>query len=95
MTAKYLKQICRELGLYSTPGLNDILYLHFKGKTTSHLPSWYQGFAKIENMEAYDGLKSLWLEGNGIEVIEGLGTISRLEQTLINGLDALTQLKCL
>lgn len=61
MTLKYLKQICKEQKGYQTPELNDILYLHFKG------------FAKIENMDAYFGLKSLWLEGNGIAKIENLG----------------------
>lgn len=34
MTLKYLKQLCRDDGLYQTPELNDILYLHFKGRWT-------------------------------------------------------------
>jgi hypothetical protein len=61
MTLRYLKQICKEQKGYQTPELNDIIYLHFKG------------FAKIENLDAYFGLKSLWLEGNGIGKIENLG----------------------
>ncbi|KAJ3411792.1 Dynein assembly factor 1, axonemal [Chytridiales sp. JEL 0842] len=69
MTPKYLKQLCVEQKAYQTPSLNDKLYFHFKG------------FARIENLEAYTGCKSLWLEGNGIGKIENL--------------DALTELRCL
>eukprot|EP00842_Homolaphlyctis_polyrhiza_P002333 jgi/Hompol1/30/HPOL_003834-RA len=69
MTPRYLKQICKEQKLYQTPELNDIIYLHYKG------------FSKIENIDAYTGLKSLWLEGNGISKIENI--------------EALTELRCL
>ena len=31
MTPEYIKKICKQLKLYATPELNDILYLHFKG----------------------------------------------------------------
>lgn len=53
LTPQYLKKLCREKGWYSTPHLNDRLYLHFKG------------IKKIEALDEYNELKCLWLEGNG------------------------------
>ena len=88
MTKQCLKKICKELKLYQTPYLNDVLYLHFKG--TFYFQSWlcditefvnFIGFSRIENLEEYTGLKCIWLESNGI-----------LE---IDGLDHLTELRCL
>lgn len=32
MTPRELKRICRDLNLYSTPELNDKIYLHYKGE---------------------------------------------------------------
>ncbi|KAJ3105390.1 Dynein assembly factor 1, axonemal [Phlyctochytrium planicorne] len=66
MTPKYLKQLCAEQQLYQTPELNDKLYLHFKG------------FAKVENLDAYTGLRSLWLEGNGLSKIQNLEKLTEL-----------------
>jgi dynein assembly factor 1 len=45
---------------YTTPSLNDCLYLHYKG------------FDRIENLEEFTGLKVIYLEGNGLGKIEGL-----------------------
>lgn len=60
MTKKAILEQCKRNKLYTTPRLNDVLYLHF------------QGFPKIENLEDYTGLKCLWLESNAISKIEGL-----------------------
>ena len=60
ITPKLLKEYCKKDGLYSTPHLNDRLYLHYKG------------FRAVTNLEAYTGLKVLWLEGNGLTAISGL-----------------------
>ncbi len=60
MTKQFLRQHCKDNGLYTTPNLNDKLYLHYKG------------FNKICCLEEYIGLKALWLEGNGLSRIEGL-----------------------
>ncbi|KAL0485572.1 dynein assembly factor dnaaf1 [Acrasis kona] len=66
LTPRYIKEICRQKGLYSTPHLNDKLYLHFKGIT------------KIESLDEYVGLKVLWLEGNAITKIENLEKLTEL-----------------
>eukprot|EP00479_Gromia_sphaerica_P001965 TRINITY_DN1230_c0_g1_i2.p1 TRINITY_DN1230_c0_g1~~TRINITY_DN1230_c0_g1_i2.p1 ORF type:complete len:102 (-),score=14.16 TRINITY_DN1230_c0_g1_i2:16-321(-) len=60
MTKKFLKKLCKDMELYTTPELNDVLYLHYKG------------FKKIQNLEEYYNVKVLWLEGNGLRKIEGL-----------------------
>lgn len=66
MTPRELKRICRELQLYSTPELNDKIYLHYKG------------FKRIENLDEYTGLKVIYLEGNGLSKIEGLDKLTQL-----------------
>ena len=46
ITKPFLKKLCKTdfRQYYSTPSLNDILYLHYKG------------FEKIDNLEEYTGM---------------------------------------
>ena len=37
LSEPYLKQLCKEMKQYTTPRLNDQLYLHFKGEPTDIL----------------------------------------------------------
>lgn len=60
MTKEAIVKLCKKNSLYTTPRLNDVLYLH------------YQGYQAIENLEEYTGLKCLWLENNAISEISGL-----------------------
>lgn len=67
MTKKAIMDQCKRNKLYTTPALNDVLYLHF------------QGFTRIENLDEYTGLKCLWLESNAISKIDGLNHQPKLK----------------
>jgi len=67
LTLEFLKNLLKSnKKYYTTPELNDSIYLHFKG------------FRKIENLHTFTGLKSLYMENNLISKIEGLEKCTNL-----------------
>lgn len=84
ITPKVLKVLVKEQSIFQVPELNDKLYLH------------YHGFERIEGLEAWTGLKALWLEGNGLHEIRGLDTLKQLRCLYLhqNCLKKLENLQC-
>ena len=91
MSKNELQKVALSSGGYSTPSLNDTLYLHNKG------------YQRIENLDEYTNLKALWLNGNGLTNIENLSHLSELRCLFLqqnaltttenlNGLTSLVQL---
>merc|ERR1719473_1242619 len=56
---------------YRTKELNDKLYIHF------------QGFRKLQNLETFTGLRSLFAEANAIEKIQGLEKCTALRSLFL------------
>ena len=85
MSKKYLKELCLERELYSTPSLNDILYLHFRG------------FHNIENLDEYINVCALFLENNLITHISGLDSLTQLRHLYLhnNRIERMQNLGCL
>ena len=91
ITKKAIKESIKKHSGYSTPELNDTLYLH------------YQSFTRIENLDPYVNLKALWLNNNAISVMTNLSALKNLTCLYlqsniiekIEGLEELTNLKTL
>lgn len=93
MTIRTLTYFCEKEGLFSTPELNEKLYLQYKG------------FLKMdpETLAQYRGLVALWLNNNAISQIQGLDTLLGLTSLALNnnsiarieGLSALQNLRIL
>jgi len=66
MTEESITAICEETECFKTPNLNHQLLLHRRG------------FRKIENLDAYVNVKTLFLEGNSISKIENLYPLEHL-----------------
>lgn len=86
-----LRKHCIKNGLYATPYLNVVLYLHHEGTGVIHVvlpilkiqnrPSWktFSGYETIENLDEYIGLKCLWLDHNAIAKIDNLDHLQELK----------------
>lgn len=71
--------------MFTTPSLNDKMFLNNKGITM------------LQNLEEFTGLKALFLEGNGLESLEGLETLTQLkclyaQKNFLHQLDGLEHL---
>jgi dynein assembly factor 1 len=66
MTLKAILKTCQRHNLYQVPELNDVLYLNC------------HGFSRIRNLDAFTGVRALWLNNNVITVISGLENLTSL-----------------
>ena len=66
ITKEYLKNLCEYLDKYTTPELNDSLYLNCKG------------FKKMENLSDYFNLKALYFDNNMFNKIQNIGKLKEL-----------------
>ena len=87
LTKEWIKKFLRKEHrlYYTTPELNDCLYLHYKG------------FRQIENLEEFTGLKVLYIEGNALSKIENLECLTNLrclyiQENCINEISGLENL---
>lgn len=91
ITKLYLKDLCESLEMYTTPHLNDRLYLSNKG------------FNKMENLEEYFNIKALYFDSNAFSVIENIEKLTELRCLYlhnnsidrIEGVDSLVHLNTL
>ena len=66
ITSEVLRKACVTNRGFELPELNEVLILH------------YRGFRKIENLEEYHNVRSIFLECNGISKIENLEVMPHL-----------------
>ena len=67
ITRDFVAKLCKSKGFFSTPELNEKLYLHFFG------------FQRIEGLDEFINCRVLWLENNLIEAIEGIEKLTMLD----------------
>mmetsp|Transcript_2829 Transcript_2829/g.4420 ORF Transcript_2829/g.4420 Transcript_2829/m.4420 type:complete len:317 (+) Transcript_2829:37-987(+) len=87
-TEKVLKDLCKKHGLYRTPSVNDKLYLNS------------QGFSEIDGdvLGQYTNLRCLWLQANGLIVVQGLEKLVELrslylQENLLEKIEGLETLR--
>jgi len=73
MTEETITEICEDTECFKTPSLNHQLLLHRRG------------FRKIENLDAFINVKTLFLEGNSISKIENLHPLEHLRALYLQG----------
>lgn len=88
ITKDFLKKQCESQGGYSTPRLNDSLHLSSKG------------FSKIEELEDYFAIKTIYLDSNNFNKIENLEKLTDLrclflQSNLIERIENLDELTLL